>query len=661
MGFKKSFTFSVNKELFSSYPEILTESVVVLWFACEICMKFGLRVLPDWRTSRLDPDHYNSFDSLLELSGLKVNACFWDDVMSGWMQPHPVTINQSAGLVVVPPSSSNVLLAYVATVTTILLTAFLGISFCYLVYENRDRTIPLPKDHLLRCRGLAALGRYKFIQAAVKIPLPLPAYIFAVLVGWLTVVISSVIHYAFWMVVEVLPVVVLAWMSVIMAMTVFGPSTVFPGCILFASILIMYCAGRIWGLWMNETYHALTIKKIRKLIAAKSSVKPTLSIITSPGKPIVVAGTDPYYEAWKISVCYFLVFCSGCLAAYYNVWPLCRKFPTVSRWQSNKDSANWTYWQVVNLTGTCSKHGTGFDQGIAMLSYWVDLQSEELQSAHTGNSDLLASFTPSYPRVVSWIFLVWSGALSGASGLPYAVLRYAKGIFVGLFVLIVGGLLVHGGVLVYYNKWRRCALVQRSVVADDSDEPLLVPANVAAEESGLMNDAPSDRVPLLADVKTDVTCIVLSDHLQDPATNDHVIPEAKDEHGAQVAIECTPMAAPQNTVATGPFCVCEQLSTIWLFVVVAHCPVVCGVLLPYSVVGLFLWEELQLPALLLLLTAYTVWVYRRLVMLVWLMWYGEEIIRKEYEVRCGLRCACCGEMIPADELEERLVEPLLTK
>ncbi|XP_055330640.1 uncharacterized protein LOC129583003 isoform X2 [Paramacrobiotus metropolitanus] len=632
MGLKKSATYSADKERISSYAEILTEAVSVLWFACQICLKFGLRVLPEWRASRLDPDSYNAFDSLIELSGLKVNACFWDDVMAIWVQPHSVTISRaaSAGLVVVPAAASNIVLAYMATVTTILLTAVLGVSLLYLVAVNRDKMVYAPEAHLLLCRGLAALRRRKWHKILVKIPLPI--YITSLMIAVATAV-GSVLFYAVWLVFGALPVVLLAWLSVVLAVAVFGPSAVLPGCILFASIMIIYSTGRIWGLWMKEAYYVLFKKGIRNLIVSKSTMHSS-SIDHSVEKPFRGTEVKQLYESRKSALYNMLVFCFGCFAVYQNVWPLCLQFPSVCRWQHNKESANWSYWTLVNST-SCSKHGTGFNQGTAMLSYWIDLQSEELRSTRAANSELLASFTPSYPPLVSWMFLAWSGALSGASGLPYTVLQYVEAIVIGLVVLLIAGLLVHDGVRVCYNTWRRRVLGPQIKETGNRDDSLLIPTDVLEAETGLLDSAPSDRVPVLANVTMDGIGTGPSDPVQWDLGGDHVVPEAEDEHGTPVSVEWapTPPTAKDADVAE-PHCLCEALGLTWLLVLAAHCPLACGVVLPFSVVGLFLPEECQLPGILLLLTAYTVWIYRKLVTFVWQTWFAMQSIQAKMKEPC---------------------------
>ncbi|XP_055330672.1 uncharacterized protein LOC129583018 isoform X2 [Paramacrobiotus metropolitanus] len=638
MAVKKPFAISAEKERFPSYPEILTESVLVLWFACQICLKFGLRILPQWRDSRLDPDQHNDFDLLLQMSGFKVNACFWDDVMSGWMSPHPVTVTHStlAGLLAVPSSASYIVLGYAATLTTILLTALLGVSLFYVIFINRDWTSPVSKEHFLYCRGLAALStKHSRMFARIQ----LPDYVTAVLVV-VAVSIGPVVHYAVWVVFSALPVVLVAWMSVIAAVAVFGPSAVFPGCVLFSIVLAVYCCGRIWGVWMNETYSSLIKTGIRILIPGKSTVKPS-PIAPLSGKTLIGLDSSQRQEDMDGALRSLLAFFLGCIAVYYNVWPLCQQFPVVNQWQSTTGSANWTYWHVTNTTGSCSKHGTNFDQGTAMLSYWVDLQSEELRSLHTSNSELLASFTPRYPSAVGWAFLVWSGVLSGATGVPFTGLQYAQAILIGLVVLLVGGLLFYDGVSACYSKWRRRVMGQRSAEASDRDKSQLLPADVAVEATGVLDIPPSDKTPVSADVAANGTGIAPSDPMEGNTPSDQVTAETKSEHGAPMSIDPPPMASTANIVAAearAPFCLCEQLGSTWVIVLGAHCPLVCMVL-PYSLVGLSLPEELQLPGLLLLLTAYTVWMYGMLVKFVWEMCCGVQSITAESKCR---RASCGG-------------------
>ncbi|XP_055330563.1 uncharacterized protein LOC129582957 [Paramacrobiotus metropolitanus] len=655
MGIRKCLIYFMDKEMWSSYPEILTESALVLWFACQICLKFGLRVLPEWRTSRLDPDNHNNFDSLLELSGHKVNSCFWEDVMSGWTQPHPVAVHRSAlaGLDVLVPTAASRAFAYVTTWMTVALTAVVTVSLVLLVCVNRRWTSPVSKHQISHCRELAAwIGKHSWVADECTPPLDIMILLYVVALGglfcllftndmvfvaipvvvvaWQTIrsagmilgpsavhpccsattemsiyqillmhavtsAFSFSVYYGIWILCSAVPVVLLAWMAVVLAVTVCGTSAVLPGCMVFVIVLAVYCAGRIWGLWMNETYFALIKRKIRQIrqSPAVESIRKHLS--NDPLHKKAFAGTDKHQRQaqWERAACSFKVFTLGCFAVCYYVWPLCQGFPFIFRWQTDTGSSNWTYWRTVNTTGTCNKHGTTFDQNAAMLSYWVDLQSEELQSAHTANSDLLASFTPSFSSAVGWIFLVWCGALSGLSHVPFEALICVENIVFVIAILVIGGLLVRNGVRACYKKWRRRVVSQRKKNAADSDKSW----------NSLTAELVSD------DIETG----------NEVANQEISRKEARP--GARVTAACTQKTdTPKNTDLTVSCCLCTRLryciyegvSNVWLFLLTTHCPLV-GLVLSYSLVGLFLPERFQLPGLLLLLTAYSIWMYLWLV------------------------------------------------
>ncbi|XP_055349488.1 uncharacterized protein LOC129596278 [Paramacrobiotus metropolitanus] len=659
MGIKRCLIYSLDKEIHASYPEILTESALVLWFACQICLKFGLHVFSDWRTSRLDPDDYNYFDSLLELSGHKVNACFWDDVMSGWMQPHPLTVNQSAlvGLVVAVPPKLTIFLGFTATWLTVVLTAILSISLVILVSANRLWTSPVSKDQMSHCFELAAfIQEQSRIAAIMHIPLDIMMLLYAVAVtglfflrfancmvisavlavcvSWLAVrliitvldpsavqsccnvntkmssyvmifmyamtsAFSFTIYYGIWILFSAVPVVLLAWMAVVLAIAVCGPSAVFPGCIFFAASLTAYCAGRIWGLWMNDTYYAQIRKGIRTLTAGRFSAK-SLSMDPSPKKAFAGTGEIQKAGPWKNACCSFVAFALGCIGVYYNVWSLYQLFPVVNQWQSNTGSANWTYWHCVNTTGTCSKHATGFEQGTAMLSYWVDLQTEELRSMHCSNSELLANFTPSFPSGTGWAFLGWCAGLSGASGIPFTALQYAEAYIVTIILVVIGGLLVRDGVRICYNKWHQRVVNDESLDFDDSDKsskPVTLPVDLAAEETGTPDSSPLDHfpAPTQAEICTE-PCY--HSHGNDMAKQE--IPGEKlMDLGAHVSIVCVPKALTSQPTSSCfckrlRYCVFEGVNGVWLFLLAIHCPLI-GLLLPYSLGGLFLPEQLHCP------------------------------------------------------------------
>ncbi|XP_055330698.1 uncharacterized protein LOC129583032 isoform X2 [Paramacrobiotus metropolitanus] len=528
--------------------------------------------------------------------------------MSGWVQPYPVTVarSKSAGMVVVP-AASTVVLGYLATVTTILLTALLGISLWYLVSANRNWMSPVLKRHLWRCRGEVAFAHHhKSSPLAGGI---LHDYI-TVLPQVLTSAVIFVVFYASWVVVSVLP-VMLAWMSVILAVAIFGPSAVFPGCILFAVLLTAYCNGRIWGLWMNDTYFALMKKAVRMLTTAKSTVKP-FSDDPSQEKAFVSAKSS-LDEQWNSIIYSLLSFNFGCIAGYYNIWPLYQRFSCDSQAQTETERTNWTCWQRVNTTGICSNYGTRFDQVTAMLSYWVDLQSQELRSQHTANSALLTSFTPSFPLAVGSVLRVWCGVLFAVSSVPFTVLQYAEGITLGIAAVIGAGLLIYACVRACYNKCRRGFPSQRDVETGDRDESQLLSVSVATERK--------------VSVVTADTCTEPSQHPQCGIAS---------KHNAQGCVQHTfkhPM--PQTTETTEPFCLCEPLVMAWSGIVVTHGPLVCGCILPYSLGGLFLPEYLQLPGLLLLLTACAIWMYCQLETLAWLMWWGVDNVVKGYRADAG--------------------------
>ncbi|XP_055330518.1 uncharacterized protein LOC129582913 [Paramacrobiotus metropolitanus] len=679
MGIKQFFTNLLDKKPYSSYPEILWESVLVLWFACQICLKIGLRVLPEWGTSRLDQDTYSPFDYLLQRSGLKVDECFWDDALSGWIQPHLSTAARlvSSGTSGVLPLASTRILGYAVTITTIVLAGILSVSLVYLAVVNRHWTQPLAKNQLPYCRRFATQIQ-KYIKYATRIQLS-DCMVFGlhVAVG----IVSFVVYYPGWMIFNAL-IVFMAWMFVTLAINIAGPSAVFPGCIMFSSILTVYCIGRIWGLWMNNTYAALIKKGVRKLTAAKSTEKPL-----SNDAPLekTLAGNDRKHGRgrWGTAACYMIAFCIGCIVVSHNVDPLFNKFPAVVQWLSstvtsntgssntgsnNTESGNtgsgnagssstgscntrrgsWTYWQVVSTTGNCTKPGTRFGQEITMLSYWVDLQSAELRSMPaSSNTALLLSFTPSFSPAVGWTFLVWSGVLSGLSRIPIMAMRCAVWSTVVISVMYSCGLLLWTGVRACCKKSPRDVKAERSsrsprdVKAERSSRtenrkqsPLLT-ADVSTQETDIANREPSAHLPELINVTIDDTrsCTVPSDHLLGDTIGNQKLPEAKDSHAVEVSIEC----APNPNDAAEPS-ECGGLCDIWgyrkLGLLLVICPLLCGWVLPYPVVGLFLPERLQLPGLLLLLTAYSIWMYCKLVQFVRLTWRDWCCCTKKLEGCC---------------------------
>ncbi|XP_055330525.1 uncharacterized protein LOC129582919 [Paramacrobiotus metropolitanus] len=534
--------------------------------------------------------------------------------MSGWIQPHPITVNDSTPhrLDVAHPAATTMVLGYLATCATIILTAILSISFFYLVAANRHWAYPKSEDHLPHCRGLAVFARYVRVVAKIRLPVYLMTTLY-VAIG----MVSVVACYGGWIILNVLPMVILGWLSLTLTIAVFGPTAVFPACILFASILTVYCTGRIWGLWMNDTYLAVLKKGCRKLVAAKWIVE-SLSI-DFPEYESVGFEKIRGFEHIEDAICSFYTFGFGCIAVYDSVWPLCQYFPFVDHWLSNTGGADWRYWRIFNLADAFDKNGTRFYQEPAMLSYWVDLQSAELRAMHSFSSDLLARFTPFFSPAFGWMFLVWCAVLTIASGVHYVILA--------LIILFAGGLLVHGGASFCCDVWRKLASVKRCVEAGDRDKSHVLTADAVAPE--IPDSAPMDRLPVLASVALDGSCIVPSHESQGGVIDSQVIPAVKEESDAQGSVLCASKApVPADAEKVEHFCACLIVfRNAWLFILAAHCPLVCGVWLPYSLVGLFLPERLQLPGLLLLLTAYVVCMYG----------FSVKFVR---QMQCGMRSMC---------------------
>ncbi|XP_055330729.1 uncharacterized protein LOC129583056 [Paramacrobiotus metropolitanus] len=263
-----------------------------------------------------------------------------------------------------------------------------------------------------------------------------------------------------------------------------------------------------------------------------------------------------------------------------------------------------------------------------MLSYWVDLESEELRASPSGNSELLLSFTPAFSPAVGRAFLVWSGVLSGVNGVPFAALLGAEFIIIGIGVVGACGLLIYVGVRAFYNKCRRYGPTERSKMTGCRKQPQLSNADAAAVETGILGSTSSVRSHLSSNVAADGTRVRTAHYRSlGNIVDNQEFAKATDNHGVQVSIERTINAPMPKDAEISCMCV------VWgyrnLLPLVAIYPLLCGRFLPYPLVGLFLPERLQLPGLLLLLTAYSIWMYRKLVGCVWLMWCGGESGKKE--------------------------------
>ncbi|XP_055349533.1 uncharacterized protein LOC129596319 [Paramacrobiotus metropolitanus] len=255
-----------------AYQEILMEAIVVLWFAIQISFKFGLRVLPDWQTSRVDPSVHAGLDWLLDLIGIKMSGCAWDDIVAIWMETSALNAagSHTTSIGLNSTHSPYSLFAYAGAIATVCATALLGVSVAVcLLFNLHWKPPPNPKHDVIpfwhgSLNYLSLLGYAKWLQPHASTCWPsiwraqFMLVLLVMLMGWIV----SIGILLLWTVAYVL--VVVSAMGVVAAVSigVMGVQAVYPCCVFLTCFLALHCTGRIWGLWMDQTYSDWLCRKI---------------------------------------------------------------------------------------------------------------------------------------------------------------------------------------------------------------------------------------------------------------------------------------------------------------------------------------------------------------------------------------------------------------
>ncbi|XP_055349507.1 uncharacterized protein LOC129596296 [Paramacrobiotus metropolitanus] len=665
-----------------AYQEIMVEALVVLWIACEISAKLGTRIYPQWRTTRVDPSRMSETGkNLLRLVNGE-NGCVWDSMVSTWKQSAPITTasDETTGVVT---STTRAVVGYVATFAAICTTAILGVSVGLSLFVNRHWRFPRFTQHLPCCQRITAFFGYdknrQDYWADYKDP-NVPRIVFLLL--HLVLLGANFACFVWvWLAVCALPVVSVSRMLVLVTINNLGEEATFPCWVLFVCVLSVHCTGRIWGVWMPECYST----RIRNETRAFSKDKLQSDFRTKQSMPHRLLGAMqttndmPRKEKRARRGCFLsytaFVVALACSAVISNTPSPQFALPDdifstlINSTTLHAPAANWTNGTLMghNDTESClPSPKTRFTETQAMLSYWVNFTYDGQNTSNASiNTELLASFSPSFSPVVEWLFMLWCFLLLLISGMPPILLGLLE-------VIVLGGLIAIGLigvtvvlaivvwryvsrflVAVFYRVWygksrSKCRRyghwfdfeadhLRRASGAPDQPDYI---CKECGEEffhvgiTGCCNEATGsdDRVSSgVVDSQLSITDTTGTNHpasqcdadeQQSNITAERMVLEASKDRtskkgaAAFTAIDCTAMSA------CPPFCVCSTWASLQCAAISLTRQMLCWLCLPFPIVGFFLPERLQLPGLLLLLTAYMLWNYWELISVLW--WNSRE-------------------------------------
>ncbi|XP_055357194.1 uncharacterized protein LOC129602227 [Paramacrobiotus metropolitanus] len=562
---RKAFRWPIFKIDTWAYQEILMEAIVVLWFAIQISFKFGLRVLPDWQTSRVDPSVHAGLDWLLDLIGIKLSGCAWDDIVAIWMETSALNASgfHTTSIGLNSTHSPYSLFAYAGAIATVCATALLGVSVAVcLLFNLHWKSPPNPKHDVIpfwhgSLNYLSLLGYAKWLQPHASTCWPsiwraqFMLVLLVMLMGWIVAIGILLL----WTVAYVL--VVVSAMGVVAAVSigVMGVQAVYPCCVFLTCFLALHCTGRIWGLWMDQTYSDWLCRKIRKGSSYQSFTKtsiPETSLMIPDGKfsrPATASTDETSYAA--VVGCFV-----GCIAVAWNIYHVFVGSHTFAATANYLGLPTWAYW-ISGNGSACSATGitaTGLGYSGAMWSYWEDML---LLPFARKRGILLVN----YPAPSSWgaslVFQIWTVFIMIGSMTPLLAM-----------VLSVFG--VVGWMLFYGPKYIELLLATRFWESEKG----------YSQEHGTTGDPP-------------------------PYTAISQPPEIKSdaENKGQGSLPLVP-------AGSQPSC---QRCSVARHVLVFMRQMMCWVWLPFPATQFFMGEKLQLPGMLVLLTIYLLWIFVHLI------------------------------------------------
>ncbi|XP_055345077.1 uncharacterized protein LOC129592942 [Paramacrobiotus metropolitanus] len=314
------------KHSFPIYQEIALEAILVLWLALQISMKLGSRLFPEWQTRCDCPDTASEIDWLLKKFGYNINHGIWGLVVQPWKVFSGSTncTDQSATAV---PWFTGYRGAYVMWICTIVL----GISLLASLFVNRHWTPPLRFQHPRTCfvltgRILAYNVEYRrdfFHLWGCRLKrIMIYCAFFELNVYWMFMRLLLVG-------VTALPVMVVA--TVLLRLATHGDVVVFPCCVGILCALMVYSTGRLWRLWMKNSYATWIRSALwNRWNATKSPCKKSNDDLPEPPKNRPAAEANgsrpPRKDLFLASVTLIL----GWLIVMFHVWQLLALFGELS-------------------------------------------------------------------------------------------------------------------------------------------------------------------------------------------------------------------------------------------------------------------------------------------------------------------------------------------
>ncbi|XP_055349498.1 uncharacterized protein LOC129596287 [Paramacrobiotus metropolitanus] len=597
--FRRSFHNFLNKDREWAYQEIITEAVVVLWFAAQLSVKFGSRIFAEWQTSRTDPAISTQLDRFLGWIGLEMTGCVWNDVVSFWKAPDEIAVIQSVATLFTSPTVGT--MGYVGAFVTVCTTAILTISVAGSLYVYRNWRYPRFRQHLRSCNKITRLFGYgKDDNGDYTVGLAYET----VSCGLLVIAATGVqlcCAAVVWFLLCALPVVLVTGAVMAVVINIYGLIALFPCCVISVCFLAVYCSGRIYGLWMQETYFMRIHRKIKKTFGVDMLVVEKYSdnmIESTPEKCFPSAKITP--AAKKSMPSFESVFLKGFLfyavtaGIVSNTGPIWEGFPIIrygmnslgSHWSSGSaassasPASSKTYWTESNRTTRCRTYGTNLGARIAMLSFWVDLASDELKSADTYNAPIIISFNPGYPSIVSGSFVLWNGLVLAAGCLPLLLLVLAEAL-----TILLG---------ISYIVWR---ILESSWDACRN-----------RKDAKIQRKLPFSHCQPIINFLMDIADKYGSEDAGDGAAYDF---DVNKKPFTDTIVRCT--SNDRCSSSQPAFCVCSTWAyTVYCIVTMVQA-LLGWMLLPFPVLVFALPERLQLPGILLFFSALAVYKYRQFI------------------------------------------------
>ncbi|XP_055345035.1 uncharacterized protein LOC129592907 isoform X2 [Paramacrobiotus metropolitanus] len=200
------------------------------------------------------------------------------------------------------------------------------------------------------------------------------------------------------------------------------------------TVLSIYCCGRMWRLWMRESYLSSFCSQIRR------KPLPTIPVPKALGSDTEVVRE---YEAW-IGLLTF-----G-LGVYLNSYSLVQAFPQSP---ALADFKPWAIGAAVSCTLNSSADNYMVRPFAALVSYWVDISNNLGNTTNlTVSSDLTVISQP-----IGIAFLAWGGTVVFMGLLPWILLAAAEAVGVAVAIVACIVCCIRGRCCPKRNRWAKPA------------------------------------------------------------------------------------------------------------------------------------------------------------------------------------------------------------